>query len=590
MASTTASARQMPRRDGMLQIMGAGSRVWGITLALLFLGMLPRLALAHGGEDHSHGEEKTAVASSAGPRIEARSDVFELVGVPSASSGGTLRVDLSDYASNAPVSGAQIEMTVGDQTVVGTSSKALYEFKAPWVTTPGRYPLTFSINAGDKSDLLIGELNIPEPPPVQIAHPSVWDHIWPDAPKLPRLPHWAALAALAVAGLLTAAAWLLPRGRQPLFSLAIMAGVVSASAAAISTSAPPSTGGTTAKAVLDVPDVSRRLEDGSVFVPKATQRLLSIATELATTAQTTQKTVRLIGQIVPDPNNSGIVQALLTGRVEPPEAGFPVVGSKVNKGDVLGYLHPRVELVDQSDIRQTQADIDRQIALAEAKLRRIEPLEGGAVPRGQVDDARIELQELRKRRAAIKPVLGERQALLAPASGVISQANVTGGQVVEAQTLMFQIVDPSNLWVEALAYDPVLAGSIEKSGKTALATTADGRKVTLEYSGRSLTLRQQAVPLRFKVKADDTPLNVGEPVTVHAPINEQVSAIAVPRASVVRAANGQSVVWSHVSAERYEARLVQTTPVDADRVGITAGLEPGARLVVRGAELINQVR
>lgn len=589
MASTTASARQMPRRYGMLHKTGVGGGVWGITLALLFLGMLPRLALAHGGEDHSHGEEKTAVASSAGPRIEARSDVFELVGVPSASSGGTLRVDLSDYASNAPVSGAQIEMTVGDQTVVGTPSKALYEFKAPWVTTPGRYPLTFSVNAGDKSDLLIGELNIPEPPAVQIAHPSVWDHIWPDAPKLPRLPQWAALAALAVAGLLTGIALLLPKIRHPLLGLAIISGAVSAIAAAVSTSAPPPTG-IAAKAVLDVPDVSRRLEDGSVFVPKTTQRLLGVTTEEVSSAQTTQKTVRIIGQIVPDPNNSGIVQALLTGRVEPPEAGFPAVGSRVNKGDVLGYLHPRVELVDQSDIRQTQADLDRQIALAESKLRRIEPLEGGAVPRGQVDDARIELQELRKRRTAIKPVLGERQALLAPASGVISQANVTGGQVVEAQTLIFQIVDPSNLWVEALAYDPVLAGSIEKSGKTALATTADGRKVTLEYSGRSLTLRQQAVPLRFKVKADDTPLNVGEPVTVHAPIDRQVSAIAVPRASVVRAANGQSVVWSHVSAERFETRLVQTTPVDADRVGITAGLEPGARLVVRGAELINQVR
>lgn len=561
----------------------------GIALALLFLGILPRLALAHGGGDHSHGEEKTAIATSAGPRIEARSDVFELVGVPSASGGGILRVDLSDYASNAAVSDAQIEMTVGDQTVVGTPSKALYEFKAPWVTTPDHYPLTFSVNAAGKSDLLIGELNIPEPQAPESAHPSVWDHIWPDAPKLPRLPDWAALAALAAAGLLTAAARLLPQVRQPLFSLAIVSGVVSASAAAVSTSAPLPTG-TAAKAVLDVPDVSRRLEDGSVFVPKATQRLLSIATELATTAQTTQKTVRLIGQIVPDPNNSGIVQALLTGRVEPPEAGFAAVGSKVNKGDVLGYLHPRVELVDQSDIRQTQADLDRQIALAEAKLRRIEPLEGGAVPRGQVDDARIELQELHKRRAAIKPVLGERQALLAPVSGVISQVNVTGGQVVEAQTLMFQIVDPGNLWVEALAYDPVLAASVEKSGKAALATTVDGRKFTLEFSGRALALRQQAVPLRFKIKADDTPLNVGEPITVHAPINEQVSAIAVPRASVVRASNGQSIVWSHVSAERFETRLVQITPVDADRVGITAGLEPGARLVVRGAELINQVR
>ena len=449
-----------------------------MTFALFVATLAPRFALAHGGEDHSHGEEKAVVTVSAGPRIEARSDLFEIVGIPSASNGGTLRVDLSDFASNAPVTDAKIELTAGNETVAGTPSKGIYDFKAPWVTTPGHYPLTFSINAGEKSDLLIGELDIPNPPAAADKHPSVWDHIWPNAPKLPKLPRWTALVALGAAGLLTATAVLVGRVRRPLLTLAAVVGLTSAAALAMSTST--SLGVFAAKAILDVPDVSRRLEDGAVFVPKTTQRLLGVTTQRASAAETTQKTVRLIGQIVPDPNNSGIVQALLTGRIEPPDAGFPAVGSKVNKGDVLGYLHPRVELVDQSDIRQTQADVDRQIALAEAKLRRIEPLEGGAVPRGQVDDARIELQELRKRRAAIKPVLGERQALLAPATGVISQANVAGGQVVEAQTLMFQIVDPGNLWVEALAYDAVLAVSIEKSGKPALATTADGRKVALE--------------------------------------------------------------------------------------------------------------
>jgi membrane fusion protein, heavy metal efflux system len=186
--------------------------------------------------------------------------------------------------------------------------------------------------------------------------------------------------------------------------------------------------------------------------------------------------------------------------------------------------------------------------------------------------------------------LAEREELTAPVEGVIAQANVASGQVVEAQALLFQIVDPSDLWVEALAFDATAAKEVEKAGKEAFASTADGRKVPLAFSGRGLTLRQQAVPLQFKITGDGSSLNVGEPVTVFAPLSEEVSAITLPRSAVVRSSNGQSIVWAHQQAETFEPRVVQTVPVDAARVGIAAGLEPETRIVVRGAELINQVR
>ena len=112
----------------------------------------------------------------------------------------------------------------------------------------------------------------------------------------------------------------------------------------------------------------------------------------------------------------------------------------------------------------------------------------------------------------------------------------------------------------------------------------------MSFAGRSPALRQQAVPLRFRIEGEGPALNVGEPVTVHAPINESVSAITLPRASVVRSGNGQSVVWAHVEAERFEQRVIKTAPVDAERLGVTGGLEAGTRVVTRGAELINQVR
>ena len=430
--------------------------------------------------------------------------------------------------------------------------------------------------------------------PAEPAHNTLWDHIIPDGMVVPNVPLWMLAGTLGLAVLLSLLAVKGPRPVRTIFVLAAALSGLStvAMAAVVLTNGVRESGvtGAQGKAVLDLPETSRRLEDGAVFVPKPTQRLLGITTVQAAKAETTRKTIRLIGQVIPDPNRSGVVQSLLAGRIEPPEGGFPAIGAVVKKGDVLGYLVPAVAVVDQSDIAQTQGDLDKQIALLEAKLKRIEPLSGSAVPAGQITDTKIELDILRKRRTVIKPVLKDREDLRAPADGVLAQANVTAGQVVEAQTVLFQIVDPDHLWIEALAFDSASAASIEKSGKDALAQTADGRKVSVSFAGRSPALRQQAVPLRFQIKRDGPALNVGESVTVHAVTDEPLEAITLPRASVVRSSNGQPIVWVHVEAERFEARVVKTAPIDAERLGVMAGIDPGTRIVMRGAELINQVR
>ncbi len=546
-------------------------------------------ARAHGGEDHSH-DEKPVVATNGNPRVEATSELFEIVGTPTAAGNGKLVLHLNEFWSNAPIAKAAIDVTVGDTTTTATEKQGLYELDAPWVKTPGRYDLTFAVTAGDTPDLLIGTLIIPAAPAPADQHNSLWDHIAPDLPQFAPIPAWLPASATVLTLLLAVVAFT-SRGfmRRAGLVLASVAGMSSVALAAVMLVGSPNDATRAAAALLDVPETARRSEDGSVFVPKATQRLLEVATVRTAAASAAQKTVRLIGQVIPDPNKSGLVQALLAGRIEPPEGGFPAMGSRIKAGEILGYLVPSVQLVDQSDIRQTTGDLDRQIALAEAKLRRIEPLSGNAIPEGQVIDARIELGALRKRRAEIKPI-AEREALVAPADGVIAQANAASGQVVEAQTLLFQIVDPDSLWVEALAFDGAAAMSIEKNKKDAIGTTADGRKLELRFAGRGVTLRQQAVPLRFQIKGSNPGLSIGEPVTVLAPVDEPIAAIPLPRSSVVRSGNGQAVVFTHIGPERFEQRVVASEPIDADRIGITAGLEPDVRVVVRGAELINQVR
>ena len=85
-------------------------------------------------------------------------------------------------------------------------------------------------------------------------------------------------------------------------------------------------------------------------------------------------------------------------------------------------------------------------------------------------------------------------------------------------------------------------------------------------------------------------LRAGQFLTVLATTTEERSGIAVPRESVLRGANGQSIVYEHSNAERFVPREVRIEQLDAERVLIIAGIEPGKRIVTQGSELLNQIR
>ena len=79
-------------------------------------------------------------------------------------------------------------------------------------------------------------------------------------------------------------------------------------------------------------------------------------------------------------------------------------------------------------------------------------------------------------------------------------------------------------------------------------------------------------------------------MTVLATTNATKTGIAVPRASVIRRSNGQSVVFEHVTAELFATREVRVEPLDGDTMLVVAGLDPGKRVVTQAASLIDQVR
>jgi RND family efflux transporter MFP subunit len=336
--------------------------------------------------------------------------------------------------------------------------------------------------------------------------------------------------------------------------------------------------------VPDQGEIAQRLSDGTLFVPKPMQRILAIRTTL-TQAAIHRKTLELPGRIIPDPNASGFVQASVSGRLSAPLGGFPKLGTIVKAGDVLALVTPPFQAIDVSDMRQKGGELDQQINIVERRIARYESLaKTGAVPKVTLDEAILELRGLRERRAFLDKTRGEPERLIAPVSGVIAAANAVAGQIAETNAVVFQIVDPARLWVEALTF------SLLPDAQPATGRTGEGHKLALSFQGAGLTDRSQAIPVHFAIEGDQKGLRVGQLVTVLAPTGEQTQGLAVPRTSVLRGANGQTMLFEHTAAERFEPRIVRVEPLDAERVLVLDGLAAGRRVVVQGAELLNQIR
>jgi membrane fusion protein, heavy metal efflux system len=546
-------------------------------IAAMFL--MAGAATAHEGHDHAD-QARPGARMGAAPRLEAVSGLFELVALLQ---HDKLVIYLDRLDTNTPIAGAQIAVETPAGPAAAEAKDGTYHLAAPWAQA-GSHDLIFTVTADGHTEILPGTLNVAAEAP-DAGKDGAWNRLSPAIVQ--RLSGAIGLGGTALVALiafgagLAAATLLRPRTKA---SLALLLACALLLGPGLARAHEGHDHGSDPATLQPARDIAQRLSDGTLFVPKPTQRILAIRTAVTQPA-THNRTLELPGRIMPDPNASGFVQASVSGRLSPPAGGFPKLGTIVKAGDVLALVTPPFQAIDVSDMRQKGGELDQQISIVERRIARFEPLaRTGALPKVTLDEAVLELEGLRQRRAALEKTRGEPERLVAPVSGVIAAANAVAGQIAETNAVVFQIVDPARLWVEALTF------SLLPDAQPATARTGDGHQLSLSFQGAGLTDRSQAIPVHFAVQGEVKGLRVGQLVTVLAPTGEQTRGLAVPRTSVLRSANGQSILFEHTTAERFEPRIVRVEPLDADRVLVLDGIAAGKRVVVQGAELLNQIR
>ena len=531
------------------------------------------------GEGHDHGDAPAASAGIASPRFTAHSDLFEAVGLLRS---GELSITIDRYATNEPVLKAKVEVESGSYKAVATFHDDYGDYSLPSTAfkKPGTYAIVLTVIAGKQSDLLTGELVVPDAD-AQIAHDGQ------TRPWLRWLGYLAG-AMLLIIGLL----WVLHK-RKASFAVRSNAALLVAASAMIlgaatthnAVAGPGHDHGAEQAAPAGNSNAPKRQLDGSVFLPKSSQRQLQIRTEMVE-EKSLPKSIELTGRVVADANAGGKVQPTQAGRIEAGPRGLPTLGQAVRKGEVLALVRASSSAIERANQQSQTSELRSSLELAKKRVARLEQLEG-TVPQKDIEAARLDVTSLEQRVAAVGGSVLATEALVAPVSGVIAATNVVAGQVVDARELIFEIVDPSRLSVEASAFDAALTSNI------ASASVAGSQgSVVLQFSGGGRTLREGAIPLLFRTLPgkDALPLSVNQPVKVIVQTKEMVKGFAVPSAAVIKNASNQDMVWVHTGAEIFMPRTIRATALSANTVSVVDGLKTGDRVVTQGAPLVNQVR
>ena len=547
-------------------------------------------ALAHDG--HVHADEESGavaatVAASAAAGDTAGRTVIELLSeryeAVVQSHGDHLDIWLDRYDTNEPVTGARVVVTVGESAEVVAEEETPGQYRGPITPlTPGASAaLALSIQSAFGDDLLGGTLTDATPPaePLTSRIVHALEHGW----------RWLLGVLIAVGAAIVMLR--LRARRRDHFALSV--GVVLF--AAIWALQPAPLGAHEGHEHADEPTApmlaattgSRpaRLADGSVFVPKPTQRLLEVRTVRVQEGDVS-RSLQLAGELVGDPRASAVLQTLQGGRVAGEGGSWPDLGARVRRGQVLLRLTPSGSGGERAATAAEAARVEAELSQARADLARLEGLTG-VVSRAEVETQRSRLGSLVAQRTALRaPLSMGSEILVAPIDGAIASIDVTPGSVVSPGETLLTIIDPARMSVAALAFEPVTAGSVLRAS----VVLPDGGTLEARLVGVGAQTRGGAVPVRLDLIGVAPGLVSGRPVTVFLERSATMRGLVLPSAAVIRAPNGEHVVFEKLGAERFMPRPVRIEQVSADRVVVLAGIAPQARVVVRGASLIGQIR
>ncbi len=175
----------------------------------------------------------------------------------------------------------------------------------------------------------------------------------------------------------------------------------------------------------------------------------------------------------------------------------------------------------------------------------------------------------------------------APAAGILTQRNFTAGTVVDAAQEGFQIADLSSVWMMASVHEADIARvRVGESAKVKVQSypgeVFPGRVTRIDAA---LDPETRTIQARVLVPNPEGKLRSEMYATVDIQSGGTNESILLPE-TAIQSVNGVAGVFVRVAPDRFEPRPVTTGATANGQVEVSAGVQPGDEVVIRGAFLL----
>ncbi|MEW6004959.1 MAG: efflux RND transporter periplasmic adaptor subunit [Stygiobacter sp.] len=171
----------------------------------------------------------------------------------------------------------------------------------------------------------------------------------------------------------------------------------------------------------------------------------------------------------------------------------------------------------------------------------------------------------------------------APINGIVTERNVVIGQLVEANTTAFKIMNISNLWAEGQIYEKDLT-KVSGKPKVEFTTSAypnEKFKGEVILIGQTIDEHSRTIKVRASLQNTNSKLKPNMFGELFIPINSNTKGIIIPTDAMVKEGN-ESYVFVVENDSTFTRRNVETGIEFAGMREVVSGLKKGEKIVSKG--------
>ncbi|MHB8929234.1 MAG: efflux RND transporter periplasmic adaptor subunit [Melioribacteraceae bacterium] len=170
-----------------------------------------------------------------------------------------------------------------------------------------------------------------------------------------------------------------------------------------------------------------------------------------------------------------------------------------------------------------------------------------------------------------------------PINGIVTERNVVIGQLVEANTTAFKIMNTSTLWADGQTYEKDLT-KLNGKPKIEFTTSAypnERFKGEIILVGQTIDEHSRTIKVRATLNNPGNRLKPQMFGEMFIPISGSIKGIVVPGDAIIKE-NGKSYLFTVANDSIFKKQLVEIGIELGGKVEIRSGLEEGEKVVVKG--------